>query len=816
MSCSEMPVNDEASILCSYGLECNLDSYVSLKEKEIINNLKQNKTIYEVIYNVPFIKPYIDLDMDCNFTDDEVIEVFNNIRKTLKSKISYVFGGYTSVDSIHEKYEFIELKDVDETHKKLSLRIFAHEYSIQINKALGFWLEYVGLNEDLITKKIIDPSVYKSLAKQQKLRLLQSNKTKEDNKGVKYYYRYDKEENKVIGIKKFQFKYLAATYTKDTNVLYECMNFTDNETIKNRFKKNGKKDNKDDKQNKNTNNKTNNDNEEDDITPLLDEETLLKLLKLFPTDYEYIEQIVSNLCHSPYPIDVIKRVCYKWYNSIEHVHGDRTADYIDTYYEYTKSNKWFYSIINNYYEPQTIKDFGWTDEDEKLYNKLAFKTNKTLSQNQRKQKEEIKDKYVEVNEKLKESLTDEDKEKYKTRKHFVNLFRDLKRIITPYSENSSYYNMLFIDRKHNAYMLNERNNLEQINDSNFNKIIAQHKINENNLTTIGSVEKYNYIRKYNDVFVQDEYKEKVEQSLNIFKSGFVNEYDYMYYMRWLSMKLNNPDYVIKKNIVCVNGTSSFKSRFVGAFTDFMKITNIDYAETASSFNEWSNSAIVVIDEIPSKAKECADFQNRIKRMTGSDYVKINRKFEHENTIKACTNYIINSNYPECGGLFNNQKQNEMFRRFRVINKKTINKDDGNILCDNLEDKYILYNLYNYIKTEFKPMTVKEIQDESEFEKEYITKIKNTDDNKKILPRCVLNECVDDRKRLKIKKLVDYLKDGNYTTTIAAEKSYLLFNDICKVNSDRNLSIVDMDKFESIYLNEEYNDDNKKEEIEETI
>ena len=231
-------------------------------------------------------------------------------------------------------------------------------------------------------------------------------------------------------------------------------------------------------------------------------------MSFFPTDYDYIEKVVSNLCHSPYPINVVKRVCYKWYNSIKHVNGDRTKRYINYYYKYEKSNKWFYSIINNYYRPRTMRDEGWTDEDERLYNKLAFKPNNELTYKQRIQKESIKTKYFNICNKLKNSLTKYEREEYENRKHFVKLFNDIKRIITPYDSNGSYYNRLFVDKKKNVYMLNEYNKLEQINKEKFNTIIRNHNINEKKLTIIDSIEQFNYIRKYNDMFKYDDAKKR--------------------------------------------------------------------------------------------------------------------------------------------------------------------------------------------------------------------------------------------------------------------------------------------------------------------
>ena len=803
--------NEEKILLCCSDVKQNLNNYLAIDEEEINERLNNNEILYEVIYGFRYIKPYIDLDMDKEFEDEEAEDTFYYILGTLADKkLCFVFGGYTSIESINKRYKHIELKDVETTHKKLSLRIFAYNYSIDINKALAFWVEFVGLDKELINKKIIDPSVYKGSDKQQKLRLLQSNKTTEDNKGVKNYYIYDAESRKNKVIKKgFKVEYLTATWTKDTE-LFNASELTDNETLKKLLR--GKTTAPQTKENNKEVPKGsfNEEKEEEEITPLLEEKILLKLLNLFPTDWDSIEKVISNLCHSPYPLDVVKRVCFDWYNSDKHTHGDRTEDYIERYYEYTKNNKWFYSIINQYYTPKKIEDFGWTVEDEETYNKLAFKPNNKLSSKQRKQKEDIINKYVDTKEQLKESLTDEDKEKNKTRKYFINLFRDIKRIITPYEKNGSLYNRLFVDEKRNAYMLNKRNRLEQLNKENFNAIVKDNKINEKRLTIIEDIERYNYIRKYNNVFITEDYKEKVKESLNIFKSGFVNEYDYIYYMRWLSMKLNNPYIVLPRNIVCLLGTGSFKTTFIDSFGDFLKVSKINYSnDITSTFNEWIDSSIVVIDEVPQSAKDVEKLQNDIKTMSGAKTVKINRKFEHEAMIENSANFIINSNYLNCGGMFSNQTQGEMFRRFRVIKKQIINQDKAETLFNNLNDKNILYNMVEYIKNEFKPMNIKEFKEVSEYETEYMQTVKNTTDNKRVLDKDIIELCVDKKKRLRLNYLVDSLRARSYITTMTNEKMFLIQSEVVKI-SGNHLTITDYEKFKEIYLNEEFDNENEEE------
>ena len=796
--------NNEEILLCCSDVKTNLNNYFAIDSKEINERLNNNNILYEVIYGFRYIKPYIDLDMDDKFNDDEVEKTFKYILKTLENKkLNFVVGGYTSIKSINDRYKRIEIKDIKITHKKLSLRIFAHKYAIDINKSLAFWVEYIGLNKELIGKKIIDPSVYISADKQQKLRLLQSNKTTEDNKGVKYYYVYNVDANAMEKNKGFKVEYLAATWTKDAE-LFDSSKLTDNETLKKQLR--GKTQTENKKETTTDNKRENKEEEQEDITPLFDENTLLKLLNLFETSWESIEKVISNLCHSPYPIDVVKRVSYNWYNKDEHEHGDKTADYIARYYEYTKNNKWFFSIINQYYTPQTIKDLGWTEEDEQIYNKLTFKPKNKLFQNQKNKLNEIMKKREELKEQLNESLTEEEKEKCKTRKYFIKLFGDIKRIITPYKENGSLYNMLFIDNVENVYKLDEHDELAQITDGQFNKIIKKNKINENKLTNIGNIEKYNYIRKYNDVFISNVYDDKVQESLNIFKSGFVHEYDYMYYMRWLSMKLNNPYTVLPRNIVCLLGTGSFKTTFIDSLCDFVKVSKINYSnDISNTFNEWIDSSIVVIDEVPQNAKDVEKLQNDIKTMSGAKAIKINRKFEHERMKKNRANFVINSNYLNCGGLFSNQTQGEMFRRFRVIKKQIIKAEDAEILFNNLNDKNILYNMVEYIKNEFKPMNIKEFKEVSEFETEYMQTVKNTEDNKRVLSKDSIELCVDNQNRLRLNYLVKSLRDRSYITTMTNEKMFLIQSEVVKI-SGKNLKITDFDKFKSLYLNDEFEEE----------
>lgn len=802
--------NNEEILLCCSDVKQNLNNYFAIDEDEINERLNNNNILYEVIYGFRYIKPYIDLDMDDKFNDDEVYKTFKYILKTLQDKkLNFVVGGYTSIEKINKKLNDIEIKDIETTHKKLSLRIFAHKYAIDINKSLAFWVEYIGLNKELISKKIIDPSVYKSADKQQKLRLLQSNKTTEDNKGVKNYYIYNVDNEEYTQIEEgFKVEYLAATWTKDAEI-FDSSKLTDNETLKKQLR--GKTtttatptENK--KETTTTENKreTTENKEEEEIkerTVFLNEEQLFKLLNLFECEFENVEQVISILCHSPYPKEVIERVAYKWYNQRKHSNGDQTKQYINTYYKYTENNRWFYAILNKYYTKQKITELdGWNEENEKQYNKYKYIKDNQLSKKQRDIKRELTEKRSEIKETFIGGLTDEDKKKYKNRKQFIKIFRDIQRITAPDNENISFYNNLFKDRNE-RYYLKVDEYLQRVSISEVNEICKNKKMNKTKLTTI-DFNTYNFINKYDDVFELEEYKEKAREALESFKTGFCDSADYMYFIRWLSTKLNNPNKSLSRNIVCLLGSGSFKTTFIESFKDFIKFSKIDYSiASQNSFNEWAESSIVMVDEVPRNAKDVSNIQNFFKQNTSNQTITINKKHEHERTIKNCVNIIINSNFPNCGGFFDNQQGNEIFRRFKIIKKQEMKQEDINKLFTALDNKYILYNMYLIIKNEIKPLNNDEMRATSEYEQQYRSMVKNIEDNYKVLYKDEIEDCINKRNYLSISILYNKLKQHNVKTSIANERMILCQEEIISKNGN-NWKVINKEKLFNRYLTED--------------
>lgn len=84
---------------------------------------------------------------------------------------------------------------------------------------------------------------------------------------------------------------------------------------------------------------------EDLIKPSLDE--IVELLLEFEPIYDVFNSIVSNLLHSPFDQEFCVNVIESWYFTGNHQNPQTIQVYADKYYEYTESNKWFYSIVKH-------------------------------------------------------------------------------------------------------------------------------------------------------------------------------------------------------------------------------------------------------------------------------------------------------------------------------------------------------------------------------------------------------------------------------------------------------------------------------------
>ena len=67
-----------------------------------------------------------------------------------------------------------------------------------------------------------------------------------------------------------------------------------------------------------------------------------------------------------------------------------------------------------------------------------------------------------------------------------------------------------------------------------------------------------------------------------------------------------------------------KSHILGYYLEYkIMVSKINYSnDITSSFNEWIDSSMVVIDEVPQSAKDVEKLQNDVKTMSGAKTIKI--------------------------------------------------------------------------------------------------------------------------------------------------------------------------------------------------
>lgn len=85
-----------------------------------------------------------------------------------------------------------------------------------------------------------------------------------------------------------------------------------------------------------------------------DRDVLLRLFNEFEPTHTQFEKVIVNALKSPFDKDYIVEVIKDWYFAAEHCNGN-TIDAYSNYYEYTESNKWFFSILKHLPETKRKK-----------------------------------------------------------------------------------------------------------------------------------------------------------------------------------------------------------------------------------------------------------------------------------------------------------------------------------------------------------------------------------------------------------------------------------------------------------------------------
>ena len=427
---------------------------------------------------------------------------------------------------------------------------------------------------------------------------------------------------------------------------------------------------------------------------ILNDEEMNELLSEFEPTYDVFTKIVSNLMHSPYSEDDVKRLIENWYFKGEHQNKNTIDLYVDKYYEKIENNKWFYSIIKHL--PKEKRSF-WIDKfidvgidvDEKIDLTDAF------------------------------SLRDIRTNDYSVKggggvgvqkNRFIN---DLKKCVTVINSAE----MLFIVKDYDG--VRDTTTLSFLNDKGFEKLMKSIKV--------GKYEKDNKVKPVNAFMIYDEGKNKnylmkdgmrfYDERENIFSyfngydyemlkdinyekiSGFLNhvkeviakdnEELYEFILNWYAYILQNPAGKTESVLLITGKQGTGKNVFTNVLCELMNkyadrnITNLD--SVVGKFNAAiENMKLIVCNELSSV--ETNKFLNHdiLKSIITEKETNINQKNMPVRKIENVVNLIMVSNN------FDSVKIEQGDRRYVVIEVSDKYKGDHDYfdkLCGSFDKEF---------------------------------------------------------------------------------------------------------------------------------
>ena len=218
----------------------------------------------------------------------------------------------------------------------------------------------------------------------------------------------------------------------------------------------------------------------------------------------------------------------------------------------------------------------------------------------------------------------------------------------------------------------------------------------------------------------------VKKWLEVFKKTFKSEDMYNYYMSFFHYKLNGVR--LNKNILNIGEKNCLKTAFVEYFQDFYDVSKATGEQFTGRFNgEILSHSLILIDEVQGlNPVEISKFIRNIKDYTSSKYASSERKGKDLTQIKSKFDFIINTNSDALPTkLLADNEAEPMLKRLKLIERVSLpddvlaNPEKFEIVENNLPYQY---QLYHYIKKEFKPISLNDMKFDvkTEFEKFYVS------------------------------------------------------------------------------------------------
>lgn len=307
------------------------------------------KHFFEYIIKAEYVHLYFDFDS--LETDDELREVLEWCDKLKTVFGEYAYGGYTTNVDIGEKYG---LGLIEDAHHVISIHICFYETMIKADELVNImaWTKSKGFHKFEVHPKA-DYNVYK-IKTRQLMRHVLSNKFygpgDEKNAVTAGLIHDDLEPSKMI----IQIRGDEKLIERDEWVKVFPPKLTKTEVkqqqaIEKKITKMVEKRNKE---------QTIDDVNYDDKLIEMDDAELLEFLNNFAPEFDNLNDVMINVLHSSISKEQLSSVLPEWYNSREHTNGtDCVSAYIDKYYEFTPSNKWFFSLLKRIDDKTTVDEY---------------------------------------------------------------------------------------------------------------------------------------------------------------------------------------------------------------------------------------------------------------------------------------------------------------------------------------------------------------------------------------------------------------------------------------------------------------------------
>ena len=433
---------------------------------------------------------------------------------------------------------------------------------------------------------------------------------------------------------------------------------------------------------------------------ILSKEELLELLSNFPPEHDMLATKVNCLFQSPYEKEFIQDVIDEWYFQRDHTNQNTSDSYINSYYEKTDSNKWFYTLIKHLPEEKklgVIEKYRYTgidteariDMDEKFGLPELRKTdyrykgtvgvniNKFISDlmrcvvviNTAKQIFVVKD-YDEINNTNKLSfLKDEDFGKLMKSINLGKYYKDGKiKNVTAWMVYDEGRNKNWL-MKDGMRFYDERPNI------------------------------FSFFTGYEPGLLSDVDISVIQPFLNHTKEVICNgnEELYEYILNWYSYIIQNPGKKTEIALVLTGKQGTGKNVFTNVLCDLMKkysnrnLTNID--NIVGKFNaSIENKTLIVCNELSSAESNKYLNSDALKSVITENTIDINQKNMPVRTAENVCNLILVSND------FIPIKIEQGDRRYVVTEVSDKYKGDFDYfeqLCATLDSKNFRNNLFTF-------------------------------------------------------------------------------------------------------------------------